>query len=165
MKKIIAIAVLALLLAACGQEPEGDVMQMELEAMMQTDREFSEMSIAEGMRAAFVHYADDSVVVYRDGRVPIKGIDELRESYPAPREQGGTLSWQPTFADIAQSSDLGYTLGEWTFTAVDTAGLEQQSKGYYVTIWKKQPDGTWRFTFDSGVTGPKPDQPQPEIEE
>ena len=63
-------------------------------------------------------------------------------------EATGVLTWEPDFADVAKSGDLGYTWGRYTYTSFDST--ESPSCGFYVTIWKKQLDGSWRFVFDAG---------------
>jgi len=64
------------------------------------------------------------------------------------------LTWEPTSVEIAASGDLGYTLGKWTYTVKDSTGEESSSFGYYISIWKKQTDGNWKWVFNSGISGP-----------
>jgi ketosteroid isomerase-like protein len=59
------------------------------------------------------------------------------------------LEWAPVGANIAASGDLGCTVGE---AAVTT--LRAYSK--YLTIWKRQPDGAWKFVADGGNARPGP---------
>jgi ketosteroid isomerase-like protein len=46
------------------------------------------------------------------------------------------------------SGDLGYTYELFTVTAKDTT-----MQGTYVSIWKKQKDGNWKFVLDTGNPG------------
>jgi ketosteroid isomerase-like protein len=55
------------------------------------------------------------------------------------------MTWRPTEGDIAASGDLGYTIGRWEFT-----GAEGSARGSYVTIWRRQPDGSWKVVVDIG---------------
>jgi len=55
------------------------------------------------------------------------------------------VEWAPVAS--AARGDVGYTVGKATFTAKD--GGWQST---YVTIWKKQPDGSWKVLFDTGRT-------------
>ena len=45
---------------------------------------------------------------------------------------------------------LGYTLGTWQSTHYNEAGKGQVTTGKYVTIWRKQADGSWKVVFDGG---------------
>ncbi|HXM37680.1 MAG TPA: DUF4440 domain-containing protein [Gemmatimonadales bacterium] len=60
------------------------------------------------------------------------------------------LEWHPVAADIAASGDLGCTVGEASITA-----RHYYSK--YLTVWKRQADGGWRFVADGGNVRPVPD--------
>ena len=55
-----------------------------------------------------------------------------------------SFTWEPVFADVSRAGDLGYTIGEYLFTSLDSAGNEISGRGYYVTIWKKQINGWQR---------------------
>jgi ketosteroid isomerase-like protein len=55
------------------------------------------------------------------------------------------LRWEPLGAEV--SGNLGYTYG-----------LYRSSNGYgkYVSVWKKQRDGSWKIVVDAGNTSPAP---------
>ncbi|HUX96071.1 MAG TPA: DUF4440 domain-containing protein [Bacteroidales bacterium] len=118
--------------------------------LLQTDREFSTMSEREGMFMAFLAYIAEDGVILRDNSFPSKGKESLREYYTGKSDTSFTLAWEPISADISASSDLGYTYGTYTTTA-KVSGVV--SEGTYVTIWKKQSDGTWKFVLDTGTEG------------
>ena len=42
---------------------------------------------------------------------------------------------------------MGFDLGPYTHTAADGA----QANGWFVTVWGKQADRTWRFLVDAGI--------------
>ena len=44
--------------------------------------------------------------------------------------------------------------GESVFRAKDKSGAVTESKGEYLTVWAKQPDGRWQVVFDTGSTLP-----------
>ena len=64
---------------------------------------------------------------------------------------GSPLSWEPLRAEIAASQDLGYTFGRYALRDGETV----KAYGVYVTVWKKQPDGSWKFVLDGGGTTPQ----------
>jgi ketosteroid isomerase-like protein len=64
----------------------------------------------------------------------------------------GTLSWQPLFADLSRSGELGYTTGPWQFTPPEG----EPAFGHYVSAWRRRDDGTWRVVADIGNSHPKP---------
>lgn len=76
------------------------------------------------------------------------GREAILPMFSAGTEQ--TLKWEPTYADMGESGDIGYTLGKYTMSYTNKNGDEQQATGHYVTIWKKQDDGSWKYVFDTG---------------
>jgi ketosteroid isomerase-like protein len=122
------------------------------QALIEADCEFASMAADSGLAAAFVFFAADSATMLRDGSLPIIGKEAIRGLFSGPDR--GTLTWEPYFAELASSGDLGYTLGEYQFAPKDTSGGKKMPHGYYVTIWKKQPHGSWKYVLDTGVQGP-----------
>lgn len=61
-----------------------------------------------------------------------------------------TLRWKPSEAFMSSSADLGYTLGEFTLESTDADGHKVVKTGHYVTVWRKQADGTWQAVADAG---------------
>ena len=59
------------------------------------------------------------------------------------------LEWHPNKAGVARSGDLGYTSGTYVWTFKDASGKPMSDKGKYLTVWKKQPDGSWKVLFDT----------------
>jgi ketosteroid isomerase-like protein len=60
----------------------------------------------------------------------------------------GDLTWRPNAVGVARSGDLGYTSGLYELRLKSTAGGVADN-GKYLTIWKKEPDGSWRVLFDT----------------
>lgn len=56
-----------------------------------------------------------------------------------------SLFWWPAFAGVARSGDLGFTTGPVSFDEARTP------RGHYFTVWRKQPDGSWKWIYDGGV--------------
>ncbi len=124
------------------------------EILKQTDLNFAKMAADSGIGKAFAYFAADSATLFRRGSEPILGREAIRIA--STDTSGSALRWAPYFADIAASNDLGYTLGQSQYIYKDSTGTEKISYGYYVTIWKKQPDGSWKYVLDTGVSAPKP---------
>jgi len=123
---------------------------IEKERMIKTDREFSRMSVKEGAPVAFDAYMAENAIMLRNGTGPLTGRDAINknfENFP----KNATLKWKPIMAEISQSGDFGFTIGDWELSTVDPNGHEKKGFGNYISIWKKQPDGSWKFIFDSGT--------------
>lgn len=124
-----------------------DAIKRELLAV---DAAFSAHSERHGMAAAFAAYvAEDGVQFEKDVGV-LKGRAAINASHQdVPPDF--LLTWTPLFADAAASGDLGYTYGSYTSRLVLPDGTVRRGSGHYTTIWKRQPDGTWKWVLDTGV--------------
>ncbi len=55
---------------------------------------------------------------------------------------------------MAASGDFGYTTGPWE-ARPDIKDEKPSAYGHFVTVWKKQPDGSWKFVVDLGISHPQ----------
>jgi len=120
------------------------------EEILQTDREFSDYSVEHGMKKAFLEYADHGVVLLQQDRYPIIGKTRLDSLFRTFSDTSFTLSWEPLDALVSESCDLGYTYGIYKTTL---NGSSQTTSGKYVSIWKKQDSGSWKYVLDAGNPG------------
>jgi len=120
------------------------------QVIIDTDHAFSDMSEAEGVTKAFLHYADSAAVIFRNGTSPLEGYASIVESYNNANREA-SLTWKAEHGDIAASGELGYTWGQYFLTLPDSTGNSIPQTGYYMTVWKKQPNGNWKFVFDGGT--------------
>ena len=162
MRKSISLAILLMALAPGTLTPGENAdkpasMDDHLQSLLAVDQAFSDRAQKIGVPAAFLEFATDDAVMYRNGREPIVGKEAIA-TVMAP-EEGVSLVWKPLTADVSASGDLGYTRGSFVFyTAAGPEGTPRQGpyEGYYVSIWKRQPDGTWKWAFDSGIISKMP---------
>jgi ketosteroid isomerase-like protein len=141
------IALLAL--AAIVQKP---TTESPLHSMVATERAFSQASADKGTRDSFLMFIADDGILFRPSGV--LGKKWLLE-HPVPLlENRPLLSWQPIYAYIAASEDMGYTFGPWEFKQ-SIKDQKPAAFGHFITMWKKQADGTWRFAIDLGVSHPQ----------
>ena len=124
--------------------------------LLDTDKDFCKMSLKSGMKAAFVNYADKEVVKMEQDKHPVFGIEALKASMKDDKENPSNLFWTPVKAEVSKSNDLGYTFGNWQWPAKTKEGRDTTYYGNYVTIWKKQADGKWKYVLDTGTSTPKP---------
>jgi len=117
--------------------------------IVKTEKEFSDMAGEVGIPAAFILYAADDAVVLRGDQLVV-GKSELIAFYQDQygENEDESLSWEPDFVDVSSSGDLGYTYGQYTYSYVDSTGSTIEHTGIFHTVWKRQPDGTWRFVWD-----------------
>ena len=59
---------------------------------------------------------------------------------------------------MSASGDLGYTFGSNEISLNNAVGVRTTTKGKYVTIWRKQADGSWKVVVEiaNGDAPPAP---------
>ena len=127
-----------------------------LTAMVATERAFSRMSEEKGIRESFTEFIADDGILFRPRAV--FGKKWMLENPMPPSTTRPLLVWQPTFAGISRAGDLGYTTGPWQFKN-DIKDAKFSAFGNFMTVWKKQADGKWKFVVDLGVSNPEPKKP------
>lgn len=100
------------------------------------DSGFAALAQQSGTQAAFTTYAAQDAVQL--ARTMIFGREEIHRLFAG----SPPLQWGPVVEDASQ--DLGYTIGAYALGA---------ARGNYLTIWRLEPDGSWRFVLDGGVSG------------
>ncbi|MFC4262026.1 YybH family protein [Ferruginibacter yonginensis] len=133
---------------------ENDAVQAKL-ALMDVDEAFAETCTAKGLKDAYLNFIDSNGVMLRTDALPLAGADAV-DYIIGLQDTGFVMSWKPTEAHIAESGELGYTYGIYKIvpSVADTVLY-----GNYVTIWKKQNDGKWKFILQSNNEGIGSDEP------
>ena len=134
MRLILAVALLA---AACTTTPSASV---TADPVIAAERAFAARAGEIGWIPAFREF------VAPDGQlIGQAGLVSAPERLAALQDDGNrTLYWAPVYAGVARSGDLGFTTGPASFDAARTPAIQ------YFTVWRRQPDGAWRWIFDGG---------------
>ena len=138
MKTKLTLASLAALLlsgAVHAQSPR--------QAVLAAEASFVEQVGKNGMKTAFMANAAPTATVVENGKlVEAHTAWSTRQVKPDTR-----LTWYPLLADVAQTGDLGYTTGPWSMLQNERA----QASGEYVTLWRRQPDGQWKYVVNMSI--------------
>lgn len=133
--------------------------QDEATLLMQLDRDFNNATAEKGVDGWVAYFAPNGSML-GDTSKPITGADEIRKAMePTLSDSNFSLRWHPVKAEIMMPGVLGYTVGRWERLRKDKEGRLMKSTGSYTSIWKKQPDGSWKIVLDTG----NPDGPPIEI--
>ncbi len=164
MKRNLSIFLLPIVLTMILLPPARSAQEQNLSpalaALVAAERAFAQLSVEKGVRESFLTFFADDGIDFQPHPTLTK---EAFRKRPAPATPPSiTLDWDPIFADISRAGDLGYTTGPYTIT--DHSPQQRPAQhGYYVSIWRKQPDGTWKVAVDLGISTPAPptDAPAP----
>jgi len=113
----------------------------ERDALLAADRQASEASA--DLSKLLLFYAADASV-YPQGMAIATGSDAIKAFFTAAMSAPNmSLHWTPAKAEVGAAGDMGYTSGAYELNANGTT-----EKGKYVTVWKKQGDGSWKIAED-----------------
>jgi ketosteroid isomerase-like protein len=114
----------------------------ELRRAAQADCRFFEE--AQKSAAAWANFAEeDAVMSGLNGREEIRA--RFEKVYAKP---GFRLLWFPTGGEAY--GHFVITTGTYERHALDEKGKETVTNGRYVTVWHKQPDGSYLYVWDGG---------------
>ncbi len=117
--------------------------------VMEADRAFARATAERGGEGWAASFAPDGRMYrqrgYVDGRDAIRAL-----MVPAFADTTTALRWDPDTAVVAAAGDLAYTLGHWESVVRTATGDSVVARGNYVTLWRRQSDGSWKVALDIG---------------
>ena len=120
--------------------------QSPLDEVIAAERAFAADTRERGFKQGFLAAVAPDGFVFQPGPVPAR---PRLEALPDAAPPGPPLFWWPQYAGVANSGDLGFTTGGATLPL------------RYFTVWRRQPDGSWRWIYDGGpaLAAPLPGGP------
>lgn len=143
-----------------GANPSGNALtdpglSPEIEFLYQLEAKFAADTARGGGQAFGTWFAPDAVTL-ENGGAPVVGHDAIaaRATWTPDKYQ---LMWTPEGARMSPAGDMGFTWGHYEGNSKDAEGNPVKTTGRYMTVWKKQADGTWKVEMDASNTGPPED--------
>jgi ketosteroid isomerase-like protein len=100
--------------------------------------------------AGFASWFADDGVALGNGAAPLIGkVAIARSANWSPKDY--QLTWTPTDGMMGPSGDMGYTWGHFEGRSKDANGNPVLTSGRYITMWRKEPDGSWKVVLDAGA--------------
>jgi ketosteroid isomerase-like protein len=149
MKSIVAAVLIA---STATFLPAQSAIPPALQSMADTERAFAEACTRKGIRDSFLEYFADDAIAFNPA--PISAKDRLR-ARPARPFSEAELRWEPRLGDVAASGELGWLTGPSTFIDHTSKDARPQA-GNYLSVWRREADGSWRVLLDVGSQPPNP---------
>ena len=119
------------------------------EALMQASRDWAAAAASGDLERALAYWTDDAIVLPPD-QPAVVGKRAIREYlHRAASIPGFSITWEPELATISADGDMGYMIEHNRVTVADDAAALQTQYGKAVTVWRKQPDGSWKCVADT----------------
>ena len=125
-------------------------------AIRNADLAFAKATAERGVDGWVSWFADSGVMMIPGRNVVGRSAIRLLMA-PELGDTTVALTWKPVSVEVSPGGNMGYTIGRWDRTprAGAPAGAAVRHGGY-VTIWRKQGDGTWKVALDAGTSDPTP---------
>lgn len=150
------LLVVALIAAAAGglywykmhSKPATVVDPQAIAAAVKTaDTQWSKAAETHNILAVMSFYADDASILPPNAEMVSKTPD-MRKVWTDMLTPATTLTWTPGNVDVAASGDIAYDQGFYLMSTKVAKGKPVLDRGKYLTVWKKQSDGSWKAVAD-----------------
>lgn len=145
---LIAIALLVAVWRTGAQVPEP--LPESLTQMIEAERAFAARALVIGWKDAFLEFFALNAVGFADGR-PGSAREQIAKNPDPPKDL--QLIWEPRYGDVAASGELGYLTGPVRNVRASRDGGKPRFSNY-LSVWKRQKDGTFKVVMDVGVNTP-----------
>ena len=145
---VIGAAALSMVIGGCEKQAKADP-DAAKNAIKADEKKWNDEFQAKDNEAAMSHYADDAFLV-APGVKGADGSTEIRKAFAAG---GADPAFSLTFAtdkvDAAASADMAYGRGHFSEKYTDPkSGKVMTETGSFLTVYKKQQDGSWKAVED-----------------
>ncbi len=141
------LVTLLIISCACTSNKAGLTREEATQQIYEVEQAFNDMLAKEGRAAAFAHFAAEDGGIQRNGKMII-GKDSIFAFYDDKTSINVKLTWKPDRVDISDDFTLASTWGKFEYSGTRQNGEHFQSTGIFHTVWKHQPDGSWRYVYD-----------------
>jgi uncharacterized protein (TIGR02246 family) len=142
---------LLLLMAGCAQTPPPppDTRAADEKIIRDGEAAWSSDWAAKDLEKIVSHYADDATVMVPDAAM-MKGKDAIRTGMKKfLADKNLSMRFITASVEVSKSGDLAYTQGTYTLKQTNPKTKKAVTeKGKYVTVYRKQADGSWRAVED-----------------
>lgn len=151
MRFVVPVVATALVVALAGCAGGGVDVSRERERLLEADRAWAAAAAAGDVARVTTFWADDATVFF-PGAPVARGKEAIGELVERNRALPGfALTWEPDGAVVAAAGDLGYTTGTFRLSLTGPDGNALERGGNYLTVWRRQEDGSWKGEVESTV--------------
>lgn len=161
---LLGAAALALTLGGCAKSNDGhgaaDADSIK-QAIKADEAKWNQQFKSKDTAGLVDHYSEDAYFVAPG--VTADGSTEIRKVFAnASTDPAFQVQFASDRVDVAASGDLAYARGKFTEKYTDRkTGKVMTGGGTYVTIYKKQDDGSWKAVEDVAAADPESIRPVP----
>jgi len=125
------------------------------DAIAADEKAWNDQFKSKDVNALAAHYADDAYFVV-PGMKATTGSADIHKAYEgALKDPNFAVSFASDKVDVAESGDLAYSRGHFSEKYTDPKTKQVVSDGgSYITVYRKQADGSWKAVEDFTAVEP-----------
>lgn len=123
---------------------------MTVQDLIQLDIDFCEKVSKLGATSWANHFSDDGMMIITTGDPIVSEVKIYEAMKPFFEKKGNTLTWFPENGGLSNEGDLGYTYGKYIRQSIDDQNKKMIETGRYISIWRKQSNGSYKIEVDFG---------------
>lgn len=152
---LVGTAAIALALSACSKGQQAANPDSVKQAIQADEAKWNQQLKAKDTEGLAGHYADDAYFV-PPGAPAADGSTAIRQFYAnGLTDPAIAVTIASDKVDVAASGDMAYARGHFTENYTDKKSAKVMTQtGKYLTIYKKQDDGSWKIVEDVAVGDP-----------
>ncbi|MGB5171663.1 YybH family protein [Eudoraea sp.] len=123
--------------------------KIEQEMLIRADKAWSHAAKTNDMEKLWSFWEDEAIILMSVD-VTLKGIDQIKRfTTQARTDPNFEISWEVQGAEVSEKGEMGYTYGIGKVQRTNEAGELIITTKPYLTVWKKQTDGTWKCKIEN----------------
>ena len=122
--------------------------EASMTAVKAADSAWAKAASARDVETVLSYYADGAFVLAPNQDLATNK-SSIRKVWTDLLVKGTDVSWTPGAADVSSSGDLVYLEGYYLNTIHPAKGKTSLDRGKYLSVWKKQSDGSWKCVADT----------------
>jgi ketosteroid isomerase-like protein len=134
---------------ACGNPAVPDTRDGDIKAVKNVEAEVVKAVAAKDLDKIMIYDADDESKLLPNLPI-ITGKDNIKAAWKSfLADPNLALTFQSTRAEASKGGDFVYTIGTYSMTMSNPRDKKPiTDNGKYLTVFKKQPDGSWKMVAD-----------------
>ncbi|MFL6731491.1 MAG: YybH family protein [Sphingomicrobium sp.] len=153
----VGTALAALSASGCTKSAQASVDPAKIEASIRAqEAQWQKDYAAKDVNALAGHYSEDAALGGPGDPLATTDADRRKALQSLVSDPNLKLTFAADRVQVAQSGDYAYSRGHYSMTMTNAATSRPvSSDGSYLTVYKKQQDGSWKAVEDFITPGPE----------
>lgn len=123
-------------------------LSIERQALLDADAAWATAASTSDMENLWSFWSENAKMLM-SADFTLKGHEEIKQfTIKVRQDPNFSINWTASGADVSPDGQMGYTYGIGEMTRTGEDGKVTTLKQPYLTVWKKQSDGSWKGVIE-----------------